>query len=962
MKIRKILLLLTACLFFQGVALAQPASLYTIAGKVLDSQTKEPLPSATVQIENTTRGVVSDAEGRFVLDGIRASQVRLVISFVGYETYILNHDFSRDPDPFYTIELTPRSTAIQEALITGEARGQIKALIDQRIAVNIKSIVSAEQIAQFPDLNAAEAMQRIPGITLQRDQGEGRYVQLRGTPPELTNFNINGEQIPSPEGHVRFVGMDIISADQIETIEITKVLTPDMDADGIGGTVNIVTKKASGSDPEIRATASGGYNHLRQTGNANLQYSYGQRYGRFGFHLNSSYFRNVQGSDNMEFKYAKGPFWGSQDEGVDNYKVQYREVQLRHYDLTRTRTGLSATVDYEFNPGSFIYLRGMYNRFTDDERRYRKIYDCDDAVNDSYYLYGGIKHDVRDRIQLQNVNTLNFGGQHQVWGATLDYEVAWAQAGEEIPNYLEAVFDSPGQAIALKFDKEDPNWPRVIIPAERDSANALAYEKYELDDLLFEQHQVRDQNLTGKLNLTMPYRMGARSSGFVKLGAKVRLKNKERDIVASQYSAYRTTSRTYPGEGPDFYLADAAEDFADQNLLNRGYVMDYMPSVSKVRDFFEFYPQFFIYDRTDTKMQSFGEDYKAQEDIYAGYAMIKHDFNQLMLLGGVRFEQTDIRYEGRRVITDRGRFERLDTLTDSRTHAFLLPQFQMKYSIDETINLRAGLTYTYSRPNFEDVLPYREEDRKEVTYGNPDLIFPKSTNVDLLAEKYLRGGGLVSGGFFYKNIDHFIFYYKRFAHEGDPKDYGLVEITKAINGIEAFVYGAELQTQFKWSFLPGFLKDFGVFANYTFTHSEAFINKRYPANYSDAIVIFGDDDLSLFSSTEEQEQITLPGQARHTTNLALFYDSERFYAKISANYHDSFLYELGADSDLDAYYAAAWHLDFTANYKVTDYLRVFMDVVNLTNAPLKYYLGTPDVVLQQEYYSWWGRLGVKLFF
>ena len=336
-----------------------------------------------------------------------------------------------------------------------------------------------------------------------------------------------------------------------------------------------------------------------------------------------------------------------------------------------------------------------------------------------------------------------------------------------------------------------------------------------------------------------------------------------------------------------------------------------------------------------------------------------------MLLGGVRFERTDIKYEGFRIITNTaGRFEDIDTLTDSRTHEFILPQFQARYRLGNNTNLRAAVTYTYSRPNFEDVLPYRQEDRDEVKFGNPDLDFPRSMNIDLLAERFLPGGGLLSGGVFYKEIDDFIFYYKRFAFEGDPSigNFSRNEIEQAFNGLRASVYGAELVSHFKMPFLPGFLKNFGLYLNYTYTFSEAFINKRYPANEVTDVLIFGEDNSEAFSSGEEEEKITLPGQAKHTANLAAFYETENFYIKLTANYHDAFLFSLGVDPDLDEYYDEAWHLDLTANYQLTDYLNIFTDFVNLTNAPLKFYLGTPDRVLQQEYYSWWGRLGVKLKF
>jgi TonB-dependent receptor len=960
MILRSILTAVTVFFIFSVTLYSQN---FTLTGKIKEKETNSPLTGASIRVLGSNQGAIADKSGNFKIENIKSSNIRIVASYLGHIPDTLSISFDKGNSKNITIELATDSEKMDEVEVEAKAEGQVKAMLEQKRAANIKNVVSSEQIQQFPDLNAAEAMQRIPGITLQRDQGEGRYVQLRGTPPELTNFNINGEQIPSPEGDVRYVGMDIISADQIEFIEVSKVLTPDMDADGIGGTVNIITKKAQSEKPDINATLAGGFNEIRETMSGQVQYSYGQRYKNFGFNMNASYYVNNQGSDNMEFKYSKGPFWGSQDDGKDNYHVQYREVQLRHYTITRARTGLSATMDYEFNKNSNIYLRGMYNNFEDDELRRRKIYDLDDAINLENYLYGGIEHDIRNRIKEQNVSSLNLGGNHEFLGMNIDYEVAYAYATEDQPDRMEVRFDNPGQAIYINFDKTDPNWPKANFPEPQNAQNAYDYDNYRLDQLLFESVYITDENYTGKLNFEIPYAFGTDHMGFFKFGGKVRLKHKVRDITTKDYGAYRTTSNLYPGEGAELSVESVGDGFVETNFLGQGYEISKMPDYGRMLAFYDFYNQFFIFDRTGTKMRSFGQDYEANENIYAVYGMVRHEWDNLMILGGLRFEQTQIDYQGMKINTDRGRFESMDTLTDVRTLDFMLPQFQIKYSPFNDFNLRAALTYSYARPNFEDVLPYREQDREEVKYGNPNLNFPRSMNVDLLAEKYFSNGGLIQGGVFYKKIDDFVFYYKRFAHEGeDFSNYGLVEIEKAINGNDAFVFGSEIQLQSTLDFLPGFWSNFGVFLNYTFTHSEAYINKRFSANYADAIVIFGEDDLSLFSSDAEEEKITLPGQAEHSTNLALFYDGPRFYAKISANYHDAFLYELGADPDLDEFYDSIWRLDFTANYRLSDNFKVFVDVMNLNNAPLRFYLGTPDQIKQQEYYSWTARTGLKISF
>ena len=945
-------------LFFAAGLLAQT---YSLSGTVSDVASGERLPGATILIENTTLGAVSDAEGFFQIQNIPLKTVAIRVTTMGYETETVRHNFDKNAAPEFRILLKASSVSLAQVEISGKAEGQIRAMLEQKKAESIKNIVSAEQIATFPDMNAAEVMQRIPGITLQRDQGEGRFVQLRGTPPELTNFNINGEQIPSPQGGVRYVGMDIIPADQIDFIEVSKVMSPDMDADGIGGSVNIKTKEAAGELPDIRATIAGGYNNLRQTPNYQLQYTYSQRFGRFGFNLNSSFFQNNQGTDNVEYDFAKGPFFGSQDSGVNNYFVQFREVQFRHYDITRTRISVAPTLDYRFSKNAFVYLRAMYNRFTDDEVRRRKIYELDDALSYEYYLYGGVIHDVRARQKRQELSTLSLGGEHKIGRATLDYQVFVAYAREQEPDRLEAEFESPGQAIATRFNLDDPEYPRAEFPNANNAPNATDYDNFELDNFLLENREVRDVNYTPRINLTLPYRFNAKNSGYVKFGGKIRAKNKERDIESQQFGAYFAKPLGYPDTGPKLSLSTVNDGFRDDNLLDKGYLLEFMPSAEKMRNFYEFYPQHFIFDRVGTKTQSFGEDYEAKERIYAAYGMVRHDFNRLMMIAGLRFERTDIDYTGAKVLTDGNKFLGIDTLADQRTHEFWLPQVQLKYAVNDNFNLRAALTYTYSRPNFDDVLPYREQDRDEVKFGNPNLRYPRSTNVDFLAERYLKKG-ILSGGVFYKRIDDFIFFFKRFAHEGNPKDFGLVEITKAVNGNKASVYGAELQAQAKFDFLPGFFSNFGVYSNYTYTYSEALIPKRLSANFTDAVVVFGEDDVEIRNPTGEQEKITLPGQARHTANLALFYDAKKLFVRLTGNYHDAFLYQLGADKDLDEYYDKEFRLDFTANYDLTRHLNAFVDVINITNTPLRYYLGTPDRIKQQEFYSWWTRVGIKLNF
>ena len=940
------------------------AGQYTLTGWVRDAADRSPLIGATVVVEGSTAATVTDERGRFSLSGIKSVEISMVVDFLGYAQQRIAHRFSTVSSDEVNIKLVSLSIELTEVTVTGVAEGQIKAIIEMNQAENIKNIVSAAQILTFPDLNAAEVMQRIPGITLQRDQGEGRFVQLRGTPPELTNFNINGEQVPSPEGNFRYVGMDIIPSDQIDAVEVTKVMTPDMDADGIGGSVNIKTKSAQEGAPQLRMTLAGGYNELRQSPNYNLQMAYGHRYKKIGFQLNASFFQNNQGTDNIEYRFIKGPFFNdtNQQDSTDNFFVHYREAQLRHYDITRTRISVSPTLDYQLNDKSYFYLRGMYNRFTDHETRRRLIYDLDDPLNANYYLFGGVSHDVRDRTKRQQLSTIAIGGEHNWGNVILDYQLFYAYAQEEEPDRFEARFESPGQAIAIDFDVSDPDYPRATFPMPSNAGNATDYENFELDEMILESGLTDEHLLTPRVNIQLPYSTSF-GEGYFKIGGKLRARTKARDIRSQSFGAYRETSTLYPGTGGPLNLITASDDFVETNLLNQGYVLNNMPSAEVIRDFYEFYPQFFIFDRNESRKNSYNQDYQYAENIYAAYGMFRHDFDRLMVLGGLRYERTDVtRNDGLGVVLDGSRFIRVDTIQTQRSQDFLLPQLQLRYKLTPKINVRASLTYSYSRPNYVNIIPSREEDRQEVSIGNPDLNFPRSTNIDLMVERYYNRS-IFSAGLFYKSIDDFVFSYKRFGREGAPGsgNFPIFEFTKPLNGQEAKVLGAEFQAQFKFDFFQNFLRHFGLYTNYTYTYSQAYIPKRTPANYATAIIINPlADDLSVFFESEGREAITLPGQAQHTANVGLFYDNARLFARLTANYQDDFLVEIGPDPDLDEFYDKALRLDYTMNYRLSQQVTVFGDWINMTNTPLRFYLGKESVIKQQEFYSWWTRLGVRV--
>ncbi|MBC8111317.1 MAG: carboxypeptidase-like regulatory domain-containing protein, partial [Verrucomicrobia bacterium] len=382
-----------------------------LKGKVVDEQNKEVLPGAAVLVAGTTNGTATNLSGEFELKINTTGKVEIIVSYLGYKEKKVSAEITAGETEVINVTLISSNFELQGVTVTGNLQGQAKALNQQLTADNIKNVVAADQIGRFPDPNAAEALQRVPGVNIERDQSESRYVLVRGLAPQFTNISVNGEQIPSPEAGVRFVALDAIPSDQLSSMEISKSLTPDMDGDAIGGSVNLITRMAQSSTPSISGSLVGGYNNLMQRFNWQGSLQYSQRFGKdekLGLMFNINHYTNRLGSDNWE-----------RDIQDDAKAVDEHRLELRDYELTRTRFGSSATIDYKFNPNNQVYFRALYSRFTDREWRRRYVFlPADDEI----------ERLTKDRFEEQAVSSFNLGAKHSFSKFLLDYEVSYAYA------------------------------------------------------------------------------------------------------------------------------------------------------------------------------------------------------------------------------------------------------------------------------------------------------------------------------------------------------------------------------------------------------------------------------------------------------------------------------------------------------------------------------------------------------
>jgi TonB-dependent receptor len=885
-------------------AAASTAQQSVIKGRISDIINKEALTGATVSLPAAHYNTVTDVNGEYFIY-VRPGNQQLTVRYLGYRDTTLSVVIKENEVQVINIPLYSSYSALSSVVVTGLLQGQAKALNQQKNADNIKNVIAADQMGRFPDPNAAEALQRVPGVNIERDQGEGRYVFVRGLAPQFTNMNVNGEQIPAPEADVRFVALDAIPADQLASIEVSKSLTPDMDGDAIGGSVNLITRTAQSRLPRISASLAGGYNNLMEQGNIQGQLQFSQRLGakeKFGVMLNSSYYHNDLGSDNLE----RSP--------DDN------EVELRDYELTRTRLGLSGTIDYRFNPNHEIYVRGLYSRFTDREWRRRYVFIPEDEE---------IEKLTKDPFESQTITSINFGAKHKFRNFFLNYEAQYSLGEQNTPYDNEVGFVA---GIASNLNYENPKFPGITPGNFNDNS------QYEFSEAGFGNTKAKDRNLTAKFDLGIPYALG-KNNGLLKFGAKIRMKDKSFSINQDYYEAIADIPT----------LDEFDEDPIKSKFLDGRYDLGRPLNVTKFISYFNANPSDFEANLEDKAIDEALEAYEAEEDVVAAYIMARQQFKKFMLLAGARYERTKVSYQSKDVIINgAGDLADIVPVSGSSTYDYFLPQVSLRYQLSPNTNLRAATTFSYARPNFSEIIPAQEINQEDgvATAGNAALKPVSAFNADLLAEHYFGNVGILSGGFFYKRMDDFIYrrviFNSPYPLTGTPL-INNIDVIQAQNGNTANLTGVELAFQNNLSFLPGVLKYFSVYLNYTYTHSSAELQSR-EADASDPNAI---------------EKLRLPGQATHMGNLSLAFEKKKFTARFSLNFNGEYLSEVGGNKDEDIYVKNRVQTDISASYAFSKRWRVFAESLNITNQPFERYMGKKDQLIQREFYSWWARLGVK---
>ncbi|MFU8860575.1 MAG: TonB-dependent receptor [Cyclonatronaceae bacterium] len=893
----------------------------TLQGRISDDNGL-PMPGASVFLaERPSSGTSTDVNGRFTLVGIPPGSYTVQVTYIGYSTLRIPVTIQAGTNEPVEAELVESAVVGDDVVLIGDAlRGQARALNQQRNNMNITNVVSADQVGRFPDENVGDALKRIPGITMQGDQGEARDIIIRGMAPQLNSVMLNGERIPSAEGDNRRVQLDLIPSDMIQSIEVHKAVLPDMDADAIGGSVNLVTRSAP-REMRISATAGSGMNLLSNKPIWNGSLVAANRFlnDRLGAVFSASYHNHDFGSDNIEAEWVR----------LDNGDVVMGEFDIRKYLVRRERKSTSLGLDYRFNAENSIYLTGMYNWRDDWENRYRmrvsqieRAFDRNQAVATGngtfalparvqYQTKGGIDNDRVKMRRLEDQRNLNLtlGGDHLISNLKINWSATYARASEDRPNERYISYRSGGRDAVM--DISNTRKP-IIGLANPDENFSIGF--HELSE---ENRKTFDRDFNSRIDFLLPYS----SDGFLKFGARLRIKQKERDNNFFFYEPLNEDPFATLGLVPN-------SDQSDSGFLNGSrYQIGYFTTPRYLGGLDLRNPQ--LFEQVDGIEEYISGNYTADEQIYAGYLMGDHQLtSRLSMIAGLRLEYTSLDYLGYVFDIDE---ETFSSTTGNNSYLNVLPGLHLRYALSDYSIIRFAWTNTLARPNYYDLVPYAEFIREddELARGNPDLKPTRAMNFDLMAEHYFSNVGILSAGVFYKDVNDFI-YARTQRNYTDPVFGPGLDFATIANGGTADVYGFEVAVQRQiW-------RGLGIYLNYTRTESST-------------TGIEGRDD-----------DIALPGTAKNMFNGSLSYETSRLSLRASLNYASDYIDELGDDAFEDRFYDKQTFVDLNGSYTITPKIRIFGEVKNLTNQPLRYYQGVASRMMQEEFYNVRFNFGLKV--
>jgi TonB-dependent receptor len=971
-----------------GIFCASPAQAQTgrgtIAGTAKD-EANSALTSALIEVQPLGRKAVSDDQGQFRITDVPAGEYTVTASYVGFAPFSTTVKVEAGQTANVTAVLKV-ATVNDQVMVTAERlQGEAEAINIERMSDEIVQVLPERVITSLPNTNIADAVGRLPSVSLERDEGEGKYVQIRGTEPRLSNVTINGVNVPSPETNVRNIKLDAVPADLVERIEVFKTLAANQDADGIGGTVNLVTRTA-GERPTYTLAGQGGYNPIQNGyGRGGINGTIGRRFGtskKLGALLSGTFDKTNRGIDDLEPSQTV-----MQDPQGNNVAVANSEDQ-RSYNYYRTRYGFATGIDYNVKPGTNVYIKGLYSDFHDYGETwvytpnsgntiksmngsvitFDNAQDCQ-TVNQAADLTnpgsnpcspGSYQYRHYVRRPDQQIYSFLTGARHDLSSTLITYEFAGSRShnigGQDFAttnfNGAAANYDNngnlqPGSTGAdLAVNLNDPHRPKFVA---QDGSNLFDPTQYQISNTSITHYIAQQLNFQGAASAARRYNAHSHLGTF-EIGLKIR----------NSHSMQNENDQLYNAGNNPFTLSSVLGSYTNPSYYNNFFQIGsaaYGPTsdYNKIVQSFLANQSNFSLNQAKSFLQTQRAFFDANERVYAGYAQNVISLGKFRLQTGVRFEGTNTDFLTHQLdgtVLDANGNPTVRPVTQNTGYVNVLPSVQVQYQLQSNTNLRGNFSQGISRPNIGDLVPTSLVDPNasggpSVTIGNADLKPTKSNNYDILIEHFFQPLGILQGGYFYKQLSDPIYPTRSLIPAGQPNaGFFLFE---PINGPSAHIQGFEAAWEQRFSFLPGLLNGFGIAANYSYTQSRV----TFPSTFDGG----------------RTDNAPLQRQAPNTWNFNLTYDKSRFSVRFAISHNDAniaayqYVHDpanpqndrdpiLGLKGPTgDQYFYAHTQYDIQGSYRIRKGLQFVASGLNLSNEPFGFYNGSGIYPVQREFYK-----------
>ncbi len=912
-------LLAFLCLFVSLSAQTAPTG--GIRGVVVNEATGNFVQGAQLSLDGLRRTAVTDTQGRFLLGALPPGDYRIRVESAG----ALEREFPvtvvANVTTPVTLRLASEIIAMEKLLVTAQAEGQAQALNVQRNSENIRKVASQDALANSRLGEVGEVLQSLPGLYLEISTHQPVRPNIRGLGSEFNSITFDGVRIGNTNND-RSDGVSGFPAESLSRVELMKSVTPDMEGDSIGGSINLVSKRAFDlSERVFKLNLGGAFNNQQRNWDKQVNLEYGDRFGkegRLGIYSAINHYRSDRGYHTSSISYSV--------DAADNFNISTYTLQDRIEDDS-WKLKYSGSVDYKLSDTTVLWARGLYSNDTRSLEDYVAVYRPGTRTNitpDSASSRNGRIDTSRSFREPISANWQVAGGLESKFDRwNLDSRFSYSRSTNQYTQTFTPVFSLNG--VDLSYDRSVREFPLFRVD---NGVNINDPARYVHTSITRNQHPSRDQEYTFDFNArreldALPFKAS------LKTGARAKL----RSWVFGGDPALGNWTYTGPRSA-----AQLSEIYVNERFFHEGGSRVVVPAVyPNIAPFLEaFYARNSEFTRADNASAILIESNRKSttEDIYATYLMGSATWGRLNVVTGARLERTEFAGKARQLSTPKGILTQSVVVRNSSNYQNVLPGLHLNYALRPDLLLRLSANRTVARPSPSAMLPARrvDDDARTLTDGNPDLRVSTSDNLDVSAEYYLKPLGVISLGAFRKRIEGFYFSTASTVVGGEYDGYRL---TRTEMGRGGQVSGLEAEWQQRLSFLPGALSGLGIGANQTWLDATG----RYPTRPGDT-------------------SLTFIGTAKRTGNLSLSYVRGGLDLRVFYNTRGDYLSSVGARRALDIYEKQRSTLDFSSKFRVNRRLSFYLSAKNLTDAPKITYQGSAANPTAVRYYDWSINFGV----